>query len=135
MSKNHACIELNVNENGQLDSCFIWDAGSRNNSRVNNQLINGVSGVRHKLELRDLIQFGPVKFYFDEMSEEERSEQDSNRCHLVVDTSLSEQTNGHANGKASSLFEIQNTLDDTVSMAENGNGEVLNTNNTKKSEF
>ncbi len=124
-----------MKENGSLESCFVWDNASSNRTRINDELIK--PDTRIEIDLDDQIQFGFVKFSLGRMSESERKEQEVERSHLVVDTleqigkanghtngHANGNTNGHTNGKASSLFEIQNTLDDTVVVTENGSAEV-----------
>ncbi len=120
-----------MRENGSLESCYVWDNASSNQTRVNDELIK--ADTRIEIDLDDQVQFGFVKFSLGRMSECERKEQESERSHLVTDTLEQGVVKGgghtanghHTNGKASSLFEIQNTLDDTVVVtAENGNSDA-----------
>jgi hypothetical protein len=83
--------------------------------------------------LNDQIQFGSVKFFIDQMSEKERKEQEANRSTVVQENQLINENGHHQNGKTANggkingLFEIQNTLDDTVAMEnENENVHVEN---------
>lgn len=65
ISKNHGCIELKVNENGDLDKCFLWDVGSLNKTRLNNQILKQDEKVA--VELDDVIEFNLVNFTFSKV--------------------------------------------------------------------
>jgi hypothetical protein len=65
ISKNHGCIELNVNENGDLEKCLLWDEGSLNKTRLNNQILKRDDKV--KIELDDVIEFNLVNFTFSKV--------------------------------------------------------------------
>lgn len=128
VSKNHACIELEEADEGKVN-VYIWDVESQNKTKLNSQVL--VPNQRTQVSLSDQIQLGSVRFSLTEMSADEKSEQEKDRCHLVIGDGLDVDSNGvtangnghHVNGKTNgvklnSLFEIQNTLEETS--GENG---------------
>ena len=159
VSKSHACINLTElsSVNNLLDTCHIWDTNSLNKLKVNGVTLlesNINKDKPYELHLNDQIQFGTIRFKLVRMTDTEKNEQEKKRSHLV-DVSLfyENETNGEGcgderkddvnsikqmtNGKSkmASLFEIQNTLDETVpivdtitttttTVATNGNGIV-----------
>ena len=133
ISKNHACIELKETPTGDLDSCLIWDLDSLNKLKINSKPVSTTTpNEKFSLNVNDTIQFAAIRFKLLKMSEAERKEQEKHRTYLV-DLSVEDGDDGEEENsltpnqnkvksasKMASLFEIQNTLDDTFPLVENG---------------
>ena len=120
----------------------MWDTGSLNKLKINHSPLNISTNPEEKfnLSLNDIVQFGAVKFKLCKMNELERKEQEKHRTYLVDLNGVDLANGSHLQGeeeedennslsttpnktksssKIASLFEIQNTLDDTVLINEN----------------
>jgi hypothetical protein len=62
VSKKHGCIE--VSSDGK--SCQIWDCGSINKIKLNNETLK--ENEKHKIEMEDLIEFNLTSFTFSKVN-------------------------------------------------------------------